>query len=125
MESAACSMGRRPDSFYGSRLALAKRQNYVTPTRTPGPYPEELMLQADEHALEVVPEVLRTRSGAIRRLVELATVALAFALFASGLLLVAPGKPPWLFYLATAASLVSLSMALFLIGKGLRELEQK
>ena len=52
------------------------------------------------------------------------TSALAFALFASGLLLVAPGKPPWFFYLATAASLGSLSMALFLVGRALRKLEQ-
>ena len=47
---------------------MAKRENYTTPTRTLGPYPEELLVQADEYA----PEALGTRSGAIRRLVELA-----------------------------------------------------
>ncbi len=52
------------------------------------------------------------------------TTALAFALFASGLLLAAPGKPPWVFYLATATSLGSLGAALFLTGRALRELER-
>ncbi len=51
---------------------MARRDNYITPTRTLGPYPEELLVQADEHALEIGPDVLGMRSGAIRRLVELA-----------------------------------------------------
>ena len=51
---------------------MAKRENYMTPARTPVPYPEELLLQADEHALEIGPEILGMRSGAVRRLVELA-----------------------------------------------------
>ena len=42
----------------------------MTPTRSP--YPEGLLVQADEHALEIGPEVLGMRSGAIRRLAELA-----------------------------------------------------
>ena len=51
---------------------MANRENYITPARALGPYPEELLAQADEHALGIGPEVLGMRSGAIRRLVVMA-----------------------------------------------------
>ena len=51
---------------------MAKRENYITPIRTLGPYPEELLVQADEYALNIGPEVLGMKGGTIRRLLELA-----------------------------------------------------
>ena len=51
---------------------MTKRENYIPPARTVGPYPEELLVQADEHALGIGPEILGMRSGAIRRLVVMA-----------------------------------------------------
>ena len=49
---------------------LTKRENYIP--RTLGRYPEELLVQADEHALGIGPEILGMRSGAIRRLAVVA-----------------------------------------------------
>ena len=51
---------------------MAKRENYIAPTRTLGPYPEEILVQADEYALKIGTEVLGMRGGTIRRLLELA-----------------------------------------------------
>ncbi len=51
---------------------MAKRANHAARGRIIVPYPEELLVQTDEHAKEIGPVVLGTRSGAIRRLVELA-----------------------------------------------------
>ena len=51
---------------------MAKRANHAARGRILVPFPEELLVQAG-YALEIGPEVLgKTRSGAIRRLVELA-----------------------------------------------------
>ena len=51
---------------------MAKRENYITPTRTFCPYPEEILVQADEYALKIGTEVLGMRGGTIRRLLEFA-----------------------------------------------------
>ena len=51
--------------------SLAKRENYIIPTRTDCPYPEEILVQADEYALKIGPDVLGMRGGTIQRLLEL------------------------------------------------------
>ena len=54
---------------------MVKRANHAARGRILVPFPEELLVQADEDALKVeseVPGTFTKRNGAIRRLVKLA-----------------------------------------------------
>jgi len=69
-------MGTWPISFAVEgvvRQVMAKRANHVARGRILVPFPEELLVQADENAIRVESETPgTTRNGAIRRLVEAA-----------------------------------------------------